>query len=308
MSRPQTAATARQPGPASAQPARPGEDSRVPRWIKPAVARAAQAPLLRELLIALSQAAYAPIKEWRRTHPFDREHGVRTSGFVPGLLIDPDAQTCYAPAQPSVIRRALAAIPERSECAFVDVGCGKGRALFVASEFEFRRIIGVELSPPLARDARRNLARFAQRRPVAAARIEIVLGDALAYAWPDGPLVVFLYNTFTRPLVARLCSTLAASLREHPRDLYVVYDNPTWAEVFDAAGELERRYAAQLPYEPSELAYGPDGLDAVVIWQNRGNPHPKPPGRAEAPVVAVVPGVRARLVDPIGQTQDAASQ
>jgi SAM-dependent methyltransferase len=43
---------------------------------------------------------------------------------------------------------------------FLDLGCGKGRAVLTASLLPFGRITGVELSPHLANIARRNVATF----------------------------------------------------------------------------------------------------------------------------------------------------
>ncbi len=43
---------------------------------------------------------------------------------------------------------------------FVDFGFGKGTALLLATEFPFKRIIGVEFSPELHRIAEENIKRF----------------------------------------------------------------------------------------------------------------------------------------------------
>jgi hypothetical protein len=107
--------------------------------------------------------------------------------------------------------------------------------------------------------------------------------------------VLFLYHPFGRHLVQRLRERVDLSLLAHPRDFYIVYINPVWAEVFDRSEILERRYAAQLTYDAGELGYGPDGSDGVVVWQNCGNRHPRPQGAADAPVIAVKPGHRARV-------------
>jgi len=262
---------------------------------------AAHVPPLRLALIAWYELRplSAGVPHCNRDHPYDRAHGVRTSRPLPGYLLKPgdplDAPTtAYGPAQPSIIRTAFAAIPDPQNCHFLDIGCGKGRPLFVATEFGFRAITGVELSPTLAWIARRNATAFA-RAHRQQTRIDIITGDALAYKLPGGNLVVFLYNTFGRPLIARLLANIEASVRATQRDLYIVYYNPTWADVFDASSSLERRYAAQIRYEPGEIGYGPDESDAVVIWQNRGNPHPRPPGSANSPVTIVTRGWRAEI-------------
>jgi predicted RNA methylase len=46
---------------------------------------------------------------------------------------------------------------KHGETTFVDIGSGKGRALIIAAEYAFKRIIGVEYSPSLATICRRNL-------------------------------------------------------------------------------------------------------------------------------------------------------
>jgi SAM-dependent methyltransferase len=43
---------------------------------------------------------------------------------------------------------------------FIDFGSGKGRALLLASEFPFKRIIGVEFSPELHAIAQRDIERY----------------------------------------------------------------------------------------------------------------------------------------------------
>jgi len=224
-------------------------------------------------------------------HPFDQLHGVDTSGVVPGFLIGFASNVGYLGAQPSILRKVLAVIPEPQQCHFLDLGCGKGRPLLVATEFGFRAITGVEVSPGLARIARRNAGIMANAYPDRT-RINIVNADARKYRPPAERVVIFLYNTFDEPLMEQFLGNIEASLRQSPRALYIVYYNPVRAGVLDASSALERRYAAQIRYDPGELGYGPDTSDAVVIWQNRGNPHPLPPGRPDAAVIIVNPGWR----------------
>ena len=258
---------------------------------------AARLPPVRRALIAYFEAVSARDKGWKRAHPFDRAHGVQTSGMIPGYVLKPgdpwDAPTtAYAAAQPSIIRAALATVPEPQRCHFYDLGCGKGRPLLIATEFGFASITGVELSPAVAAIARRNAAVFARSLPERTA-VRIVTGDATAPCFPAQPLAIFLYNSFERALVERLLATLETSLRADPREVYFIYYNPTNADLLDASPEFERRYAAHLPYDASELGYGSATSDTVVVWQDRGNPHPRPAGNAEASVTVTQPGWRA---------------
>ena len=257
---------------------------------------AAQVPALRPLVIAGCSFRESGI---HRRHPYDRANGTRTSGMLPNFLISPgepiDAPTTsYSATQPSIIRTALAAIPAPRNCQFVDIGCGKGRPLLVATEFGFPAITGVELSPALSRIARRNAEIFARAHPERT-RIGVVTGDALQYRLPEQKLVIFLYRPFDLAPTERLVANIEASLRAAPRDLYIVSYNPVFAAPFDASPLLERRYAAQIPYHPSERGYGHDESDAVIIWQNRGNPRPRPLGDPNTPVTIVTADWRAEI-------------
>ena len=148
-------------------------------------------------------------------HPFDVEHGVVTTGYAPWWLLGKpgttDAQNNgYAGCQPSCIRRALSVLPKPDRFAFLDIGCGKGRSSIVASEFPFRRIVGVEIAPELCATARTNAAEIRRRYP-ARAPIEIIEGDASQVAFPDGDLVVFFAHSFGAPTLQILVDRLVAA-------------------------------------------------------------------------------------------------
>lgn len=233
---------------------------------------------------------------WDRVHPFDRANGTDTSGVVPAAQLPDEAlrahAVCYAGSQPSLVRRALASLGPVDDCTFLDLGCGKGRPLLVASEFPFRAIVGVELSPALAQVARRNAAVVAGRHPQRTA-VRIEVADASSFALPAGDLVLFMYHPFAEPLVARVAAAVDAALAQAPRRLDVVYYNPVGGRCFDASPRLRRRFADMLPYAPAERGYGPDEVDAVVIWE-AGNA-PSSDAGANAPIEVAPDGMRALL-------------
>jgi SAM-dependent methyltransferase len=221
---------------------------------------------------------------WDRIHPFDRFHGTDTSGVVPATELPPDeiARTfavCYAGSQPSIIRSALAQLPKLDGYTFLDLGCGKGRPLLVASEFPFRKIIGVELSPPLAKVAQRNAAIIANRFP-ARTSVQVAVGDASNYPLPPGNLVIFLYNPFHAELIANVVAGVEAAIVSEARSIYVIYYNPIAGHCFDASQQLTRHFAKMLPYADEELGYGPDRDDPIAIWHGGITARPIDPSAA----------------------------
>ena len=169
------------------------------------------------------------------THPFDLEHGVDTSGllFADQLASghpNDDHINAYWGTPPSGFRGildywqdALAGTPYRvQDYTFLDIGCGKGRVLMMASETPFQRIVGVELSPPLTAIAQTNMARWSAEPPAWCSNIDVLNVDALAAPIPDSPVVLYIYNSFNLyvmlPLLERL-RTLALTRSTHRPDL-----------------------------------------------------------------------------------------
>jgi hypothetical protein len=151
--------------------------------------------------------------------------------------------TDYQATDEGVFRETMAALPIRhEEFVFIDLGSGKGKALLLASEYPFERIIGVEYSEPLHRIAQSNLAAY--RNPaMQCTRIESVCADAAAFAIPPRPCVFYLYNPFDEIILERVVRNIVASLEQVPRPVFAVYWHALHAEVFRRHGfrEIARR-------------------------------------------------------------------
>ncbi|MEB3980324.1 class I SAM-dependent methyltransferase [Mycobacterium sp. 663a-19] len=236
-------------------------------------------------------------------HPFDNEYAIKTSGVLPGSVLRlgyplkaTTGRVGYLGVQPSILRRALNILPVDSGTTFVDLGCGKGRALVVASEFPFGSIVGVEISPELAEVASEN-ALVVRRNHPQRTPISVVEGDVLDYALPPGNLVIFLFNPFEKVLITQLLNKIEAALQERDSSIYVVYINPVCGHIFDGSSMLSRIYAESLPYDPAEIGTGPDSSDTVIIWQDRKNPRVSAREGVDRRIVVTTFGMRAELVD-----------
>jgi SAM-dependent methyltransferase len=180
----------------------------------------------------------------RQELAFDRRHGIDTATPVPLAALGVNGETArhavaYKPSGIEFVRNVLATldIPYR-DYAFVDLGCGKGRTLLIASHFPFRRIVGVDFSAKLTAIARANIAAYhpADQRCRA---IEVATADAGEFALPDGPLVIYLYNSFDDVILGRVAANLATSLAAAPRDVLLVYVNPEQRAVLDRLAWLD---------------------------------------------------------------------
>ena len=168
---------------------------------------------------------------------FDREFGVDTGGLI--SLSDLEVQSenwklghRYQPIYQVDFAEILHDLnPRYEDYTFVDIGSGKGRALLLAAKLPFRRIIGVEFSRELHETAERNIRIYPDDRK-ACRSIESICMDALEYPLPDGPLVLYLYNPFERPLMEKLAASVKQSLKSQPRPLVILYFNPENADLW----------------------------------------------------------------------------
>lgn len=194
----------------------------------------------------LSEFTPARRRAKRRATEFDLLHEVTTSHIIDLSEVRVEGPSApfgfrHQPSPPERFTEIIGSLPIRFEdFAFVDLGSGLGRALLLAAQFPFQRIVGVELSEELERVAQDNLRRF--RSPRRCARIESIVGDAAAFELPDTPLVVYLYNPFDEPILARVRQKLEDSLARRPRPAVVVYYYPKLRHVLEASPALRTLY------------------------------------------------------------------
>jgi hypothetical protein len=189
---------------------------------------------------------------WQPTdeHAFDREHGVDTSGLIRGEALATGSRndlwnTAYYGIGVSVFHRVLEQVPARFRegATFIDLGCGKGRALLLASGYPFRQVVGVEIVPSLHGVALENARRYSSGHP-GAPPIDVLLGDAASYVFPSGPLLLYLYHPFCRPVLEQVLKNLGKSLERESREVAVVYINDELRDALDRAPFLERIWTA----------------------------------------------------------------
>lgn len=177
-------------------------------------------------------------RRWRRSlDEFDRQFGVDTAGMrsISTLEVPIDVAahaTRYEPI-PELNTYLESLAITYSQYSFIDYGCGKGRALLMASDFPFNRIIGIEYSPELATIARRNIRSY--RNPAQKCHtIDVVEGNAAAFEPPAGAAVFFLHNPFDEVILEQVLDRVRRSRAERRQDDYLVYVDPRHRRCIDA--------------------------------------------------------------------------
>ncbi len=134
----------------------------------------------------------------------------------------------YQPTEPALFREMMTALPiDFREFTFIDIGSGKGRALLLAAQYPFRKIMGVELLRDLHCAAEENIAAWRVQSPDRqGASIEALCMDAREFIFPKTPLVVYLFNPLPETGLRQLVRNLEESRRGAPREIWIVYHNP----------------------------------------------------------------------------------
>ncbi len=183
---------------------------------------------LRDLTPARRKSRYGDID-------YDFEHGVDTTWANVSLrtrLRELLSGGQYQPTEPVLFHEILNCLPVAVDgFTFIDLGSGKGRTLLMASEYSFRRIIGVELLAELDQVAQQNIARYRSERQECFA-IQSHTGDARLFEFPREALVLYLFNPFPDYVLRDVLANLHRSIMAFPREVYVIYHNLEHENVF----------------------------------------------------------------------------
>jgi SAM-dependent methyltransferase len=119
---------------------------------------------------------------------------------------------------------------------FIDFGCGKGRVVHQAAKRPFKKVIGVEVSAPLAEVAREAVA--ARRHEHRCKDVEIVVADAREYRVPDDLTIAYFFYPFIGGTFDAVLAGIIGSIDRNPRRLWIVYGFPRAASQVEATGRF----------------------------------------------------------------------
>jgi hypothetical protein len=186
----------------------------------------------------------------RRHVRFDLQTGVNTAGRVTLLELGLSSEKSIGyEATPirffhSVLGKLSLDYPRTI---FIDLGCGKGRTLLLASNYAFSSIIGVEISEALCRIAVANINAYSKVH-TALPPISVVHCAIGEYKYDrigkSCHLLVYMFNPCSE-------SQLSASLEQLSRLtaqgalITIIYLNPTWVQLLTNAPWLTRIFSGE---------------------------------------------------------------
>lgn len=109
----------------------------------------------------------------------------------------------------------------------VDLGCGKGRVLLVASEFGFREVRGIEFSPLSCNIARKNCLIY-KAKTKTVTDFTIIESDVIDYKIRDDEDIFYLYHPFNAIILKQVLLNISESLKVKKRKVKIIYCNPVY--------------------------------------------------------------------------------
>jgi SAM-dependent methyltransferase len=128
----------------------------------------------------------------------------------------------------------------------LDFGCGKGRVLAVAAYYGFEKITGVEFAEELCNEARKNIISVQHKFPEKI--FNVINANAFDFKIEKDTNVFFFFNPFDEIVMLAVAKNILHSLKENPREVYVVYLNPVHKEIFLSAGFEQIYHLEKLKY------------------------------------------------------------
>jgi hypothetical protein len=129
----------------------------------------------------------------------------------------------YEPTPVNALRSILKQLPiNHSEFTFIDYGSGKGRALLLASEHPFKKIIGIELSKKLHECAENNIKKWKCNNQKCT-DIKLWNANATQFKLPIDPLIIFFFTPFFGDVKDLVIRNIQESFNDSPRPLHIVY-------------------------------------------------------------------------------------
>ena len=110
---------------------------------------------------------------------------------------------------------------------FVDIGSGKGRAVFIAEYIGYNDLTGVELDELLVNLSLENLKTYSFRRE--GSKIRFIHANALALNYENKPTVYFLFNPFNEEVLTKALDKIVCATKS---ETWLVYMNPLYPKPF----------------------------------------------------------------------------
>lgn len=168
---------------------------------------------------------------------------------------DPKQGSRYEAVNYFILEQLLARVVQLTDSrSFIDLGCGKGRAMVVATHYGFTNIKGIDFAKEVCDSATKNMQAVSKIKNI---QYRVICSDVLDYQLTENDSVFFMFNPFDKQVLFNFLENVEASLEKHPRIIYFLYASPRHIELF-----------FEFEYEPVYRKRKLKWLDGVILERN----------------------------------------
>jgi SAM-dependent methyltransferase len=187
----------------------------------------------------------------------EKKYGINTTGAdelksLEKKGIDIEHATIYMPVSYDILEELFNQLHKQQYHHFLDIGCGKGRALCVAAGNGIKKVTGIDFSKALCSAAEKNLAATKQKIPTL--EYKIFNNDAFYFAIPEDVDCIFMFNPFDDVMMSGVAENILASVEANPRKITLIYANPVCKQELLDIGFKQLFYTKKMNY-----------LEAVIL-------------------------------------------
>jgi SAM-dependent methyltransferase len=160
--------------------------------------------------------------------------------------IEIDHATIYMPVSYDLLEEIFEQIKNTGHKHFLDIGCGKGRALCAAAQHGFSKVTGIDFSKEFCNAAEKNLSITKQKfTPI---EYKVINNDAFYFEIPDDVDCIFMFNPFDEIIMSGVAENILESFEINPRIITLIYVNPIYKEELLEIGFKEVYHTQKMIY------------------------------------------------------------
>ncbi|MES2429474.1 MAG: class I SAM-dependent methyltransferase [Bacteroidota bacterium] len=178
----------------------------------------------------------------------EKKYGIHTTGIDDLKKTGQDISTAsiYMPVSYDLLEDIFTHLPLSPREHFLDIGCGRGRAMCVAAENNYKKISGIDFSKKLCKEALANASIMMQKKD--SPSFDVHVANAATYSIPSDVDCIFMFNPFNDIIMKNVIENILTSIQKRKRDVYIVYVNPLHKDLFIQKAFTEIYYSKRLKY------------------------------------------------------------
>ena len=187
----------------------------------------------------------------------EKKYGITTTGAdelksLEKKGIEIDHSTIYMPVSYDLLEEIFEKIKDTKHQHFLDIGCGKGRALCVAAHHGFIKVTGIDFSKEFCKNAEENLS--ATKQKFTNLQYKVINNDAFYFEIPNDVNCIFMFNPFDEIIMDAVAENILESFEINPRTITLIYVNPIYRQELLEVGFKEIYHTQKMKY-----------LEAVIL-------------------------------------------